>query len=35
MTMRETTRVYPWASPTQEQQAWFGALSPEEKRTAV
>ena len=27
--------VYPWAAPTQEQRAWFDALSPDEKRKAI
>ena len=27
--------VYPWAAPTDEQRAWFDALSPEEKREAI
>jgi hypothetical protein len=27
--------VYPWAAPTQEQCAWFDALSPDEKRKAI
>jgi hypothetical protein len=27
--------VYPWATPTDAQCAWFHALSPEEKREAI
>lgn len=27
--------VHPWAAPTQEQRAWFDALSPDEKRKAI
>jgi len=27
--------VYPWAAPTDEQRAWFDALSPEAKRQAI
>ena len=27
--------VYPWAAPTPEQRAWFDALSPADKRTAI
>ena len=27
--------VYPWAAPTEEQRAWFDALSPEAKRQAI
>lgn len=27
--------VYPWAVPTEEQRAWFDALSPEKKREAL
>ena len=37
MNMLETISidVYPWAAPTQEQRAWFDALSPDEKRKAI
>jgi len=27
--------VYPWATPTDVQRAWFDALSPEAKRKAI
>ena len=27
--------VYPWAEPTEEQRAWFDALSAEEKRNVI
>lgn len=27
--------VYPWATPTDAQRAWFDALPPEEKRKAI
>ena len=27
--------VYPWATPTQEQRAWFDALPADEKRKAI
>jgi hypothetical protein len=27
--------VYPWAAPTDEQRAWFDALSPDAKRKAI
>jgi P2-related tail formation protein len=27
--------VYPWAAPTEEQRAWFDALSPEAKRQVI
>jgi len=27
--------VYPWAEPTEEQRAWFDALSAEEKRKVI
>ena len=37
MNMLETISidVYPWAAPTDEQRAWFDALSVEEKRAAI
>ncbi|WP_263495320.1 hypothetical protein [Mesorhizobium sp. CO1-1-8] len=37
MTMLETISidVYPWAAPTEEQRAWFDALSPDEKRKTI
>ena len=27
--------VYPWAEPTEDQRAWFDALSAEEKRKVI
>lgn len=27
--------VYPWATPTAEQRAWFDALPPDEKRKVI
>jgi hypothetical protein len=37
MTNVETNTIglYPWAAPTAEQRAWFDALSPDAKRTAI
>lgn len=33
--MTSAIDVYPWAAPTDEQQAWFDALSPEAKRKVI